>query len=119
MTLWLDLDGIDLAVTGEIVKGYLAMFDRFEVRGVRVRSPAQNIKELLTEGFSKRLTAAALSEAQHPHPIPFPYDVPTRGPLSDGFTVEPAGPDPRLERAAPSGGEYPSREAVEAEGGTS
>ena len=77
MTLWLELDGVDLAVTGEIVKGYLSMFDRFEVRGVRVRSPAQNVKEILKEGFAKRLTAAALVEAQHPAPIPFPYDVPT------------------------------------------
>jgi len=109
MTLWLELDGVDLAVTGEIVKGYLSMFDRFEVRGVRVRSPAQNVKEILKEGFAKRLTAAALVEAQHPAPIPFPYDVPT--------VPRAEGPDPRLERAAPSGGEYPSREAVEAEGG--
>ena len=77
MTLWFSLEGIDFAITGEIVKGYLAMFDRFEVRGVRVRSPAQNVKEILKEGFAKRLTAAALAEAQRPHPIPFPYDVPT------------------------------------------
>ena len=77
MTLWIELDGVDFAVTGERVRGYVESLDTFAVKKVCVWSPAANIKEILKEGFAKRLTAAALAEAQHPHPIPFPYDVPT------------------------------------------
>jgi hypothetical protein len=80
MTVWFDLDGIDFAVTGEIVKGYISMFDRFEVKGVRVRSEAQNIKYILAEGFARKLAAAALETAKHP--IPIPYDLRLQPPLA-------------------------------------
>jgi hypothetical protein len=73
MTVWFNLDGIDFAVTGERVKGYVKQLDRFEVKSVYVRSPSQNIKVALGEGFATRIRAAALKTAQNP--VPIPYDV--------------------------------------------
>ena len=80
MTVWFALDGVDLAVTGDHVKGITRVLDRFIVKRVYVRSPAQNIKSLLKEGFAKRLAASALETAQHP--VPIPYDLASQPPLA-------------------------------------
>lgn len=74
MTVWIEVDGVHLAVTGELVKGITPQLDRFEPKRVYIRSEAQNVKEILREGFLKRLTAEALMTAHHP--IPIPYDIP-------------------------------------------
>ena len=82
MTVWFCLDEVDFAVTGERIKGYTPVLDRFEVKGVRVRGPSQDIANMLDKGFAKRLAAAALQTAQHP--IAFPYDLPTPRPVAEG-----------------------------------
>lgn len=77
MTTWFALEGVDFAVTGELVKGITPALDRFEVKSVRVRGAGQDVKGMLRDSFERRLTARALQEAQHP--MPFAYDVPTGG----------------------------------------
>jgi hypothetical protein len=73
MTVWFEIDGIDLAVTGEHVKGYTSALDQFRISRVCVRGPSQNIKAALKEGFLKRVVARAVVTARHP--VPIPYDV--------------------------------------------
>ena len=70
MTVWIELDGIDFAVTGEYSKGYTISNDRFNVKRVCLRGPSQNIKAALDEGFLKRLAARAAVMARFPVPLP-------------------------------------------------
>jgi len=70
MTVWIELDGIDFAVTGEYSKGYTISTDPFIAKRVCLRGPLQNIKAALDEGFLKRLAARAAVMARFPVPIP-------------------------------------------------